>query len=233
MKYLSKEELEDITNELLENPTRETLKVLNNKYNSEENGGETKNIVEPIPVKEDVPEVPITPEIKLDIPTFEVPNNTNTPESTAQNMNIPTFNIPGSTPVNEVPNSESIQNNKPLGETIPISSEPTIPVNNNINDNIPSLEVPQSMPVQNNNAQVNFSGNLWEPQMPTIGNMMETTDNFNTVQNTMPNINPNIQNTPFFGPATESVNNPIPVNNVPNNGPSMFGQIQQNYNQGA
>ena len=105
--------------------------------------------------------------------------------------------------------------------------------NNNINDNIPSLEVPQSVPEQNNNAQVNFSGNLWEPQMPTIGNMMETTDNFNTVQNTMPNTNPNIQNTPFFGQTTEPVNNPIPVNNVPNNGPSMFGQIQQNYNMGA
>ena len=219
MKYFIKEELEDITNELLENPTRETLKVLNNKYNSEENGVETKSIVEP--VKIDVPEV------KLDIPTFEVPNTTNTPESNTPNMNIPTFNIPGSASVNEV------QNNKPLGETIPISSEPTVPVNNNINDNIPSLEVPQSVPVQNNNAQVNFSGNLWEPQMPTIGNMMETTDNFNTVQNTMPNTNPNIQNTPFFGPVTESVNNPIPVNNVPNNGPSMFGQIQQNYNQGA
>lgn len=233
MKYLSKEELEDITNELLANPTRETLKVLNNKYNGEGNGGETKNIVEPIPVKKDVPEVPITPEVKLDIPTFEVPNTTNTPESTAPNTNIPTFNIPGSTPVNEVPNSESIQNNKPLGETIPISSEPTAPVNNNINDNIPSLEVPQSIPVQNNNAQVNFSGNLWEPQMPTIGSMMETTDNFNTVQNTIPNTNPNIQSTPFFGPVTEPVNNPIPVNNVPNNGPSMFGQIQQNYNQGA
>ena len=219
MKYLSKEELENITNELLENPTRETLKVLNNKYNSEENGVETKSIVEP--VKIDVPEV------KVDIPTFEVPNTTNTPESNTPNMNIPTFNIPGSASVNEV------QNNKPLGETIPISSEPTVPVNNNINDNIPSLEVPQSVPVQNNNAQVNFSGNLWEPQMPTIGNMMETTDNFNTVQNTMPNTNPNIQNTPFFGPVTESVNNPIPVNNVPNNGQSMFGQIQQNYNQGA
>lgn len=225
MKYLSKEELEDITNELLENPTRETLKVLNNKYNSEENGVETKSIVEP--VKIDVPEVPIAPEVKLDIPTFEVPNTTNTPESNTPNMNIPTFNIPGSASVNEV------QNNKPLGETIPISSEPTVPVNNNINDNIPSLEVPQSVPVQNNNAQVNFSGNLWEPQMPTIGNMMETTDNFNTVQNTMPNTNPNIQNTPFFGQTTESVNNPIPVNNVPNNGPSMFGQIQQNYNMGA
>lgn len=219
MKYLSKEELEDITNELLENPTRETLKVLNNKYNSEENGVETKSIVEPVKID--------APEVKLDIPTIEVPNTTNTPESNTPNMNIPTFNIPGSASVNEV------QNNKPLGETIPISSEPTVPVNNNINDNIPSLEVPQSVPVQNNNAQVNFSGNLWEPQMPTIGNMMETTDNFNTVQNTMPNTNPNIQNTPFFGPVTESVNNPIPVNNVPNNGPSMFGQIQQNYNQGA
>lgn len=219
MKYLSKEELEDITNELLTNPTRETLKVLNSKYNSEENSGETKSIVEP--VKVDVPKA------KLDIPTFEAPNTTNTPESTTSNMNIPTFNIPRSAPVNEV------QNNKPLGETIPISSEPTVPVNNNINDNIPSLEVPQSMPVQNNSTQVNFSGNLWEPQMPTIGNMMETTDNFNTVQNTMPNTNPNIQNTPFFGQTTEPVNNPIPVNNVPNNGPSMFGQIQQNYNQGA
>lgn len=219
MKYLSKEELEDITNELLTNPTRETLKVLNSKYNSEENGGETKSIVEP--VKVDVPKA------KLDIPTFEAPNTTNTPESTTSNMNIPTFNIPRSAPVNEV------QNNKPLGETIPISSEPTVPVNNNINDNIPSLEVPQSMPVQNNSTQVNFSGNLWEPQMPTIGNMMETTDNFNTSQNTMPNTNPNIQNTPFFGQTTEPVNNPIPVNNVPNNGPSMFGQIQQNYNQGA
>ena len=231
MKYLSKEELEDITNELLENPTRETLKVLNNKYNSEENGVETKSIVEP--VKIDVPEV------KLDIPTFEVPNTTNTPESNTPNMNIPTFNIPGSASVNEV------QNNKPLGETIPISSEPTVPVNNNINDNengtirfvheetVPVNEYPESVPVQNNNAQVNFSGNLWEPQMPTIGNMMETTDNFNTVQNTMPNTNPNIQNTPFFGQTTEPVNNPIPVNNVPNNGPSMFGQIQQNYNMGA
>lgn len=219
MKYLSKEELEDITNELLTNPTRETLKVLNSKYNSEENSGETKSIVEP--VKVDVPKA------KLDIPTFEAPNTTNTPESTTSNMNIPTFNIPRSVPVNEV------QNNKPLGETIPISSEPTVPVNNNINDNIPSLEVPQSIPVQNNSTQVNFSGNLWEPQMPTIGNMMETTDNFNTSQNTMPNTNPNIQNTPFFGQTTEPVNNPIPVNNVPNNGPSMFGQIQQNYNQGA
>ena len=36
MKYFTKEELEDITNELLQEPTRETLKNLNNKYNKEE-----------------------------------------------------------------------------------------------------------------------------------------------------------------------------------------------------
>ena len=36
MKYFTKEELEDITNELLQEPTRGTLKNLNNKYNKEE-----------------------------------------------------------------------------------------------------------------------------------------------------------------------------------------------------
>ena len=219
MKYLSKEELEDITKELLENPTRETLKVLNSKYNSEE----IKPMTEP--VKENIQPVPSTPEIKIDIPTFEVPNARATSESTMPNINMSTFNVPESVSVNEVPNNKQ--------ETISISSEPIPQVNSNINNTIPSLEVPQSVPVQNNNTRVNFSGNLWEPQMPTIGNMMETTDNFNTVQNTMPNMSTNSQNTPFFGPATEPVNNPIPVNNVPNNGPSMFGQIQQNYNQGA
>lgn len=201
MKYLSKEELEDITNELLENPTRETLKVLNNKYNGEEK--------------------------KINIPTYE--NQSSVLESKTSDINIPAFNIPQSVSTSEIPSTNNVQNSVPLGDTIPISSEP----NNSINDTIPSLEVPQSTPIQNNNTRINFSGNLWEPQMPTIGNMMETTDNFNTKQNTIPNINTNNQNIPFFGPATESVNNPIPVNNIPNNGPSMFGQIQQNYNPGA
>lgn len=193
MKYLSKEELEDITKELLENPTRETLKVLNNKYNKEEEIA----VVEP-------KEEPKIEETNFNIPTFDIPEPVSIKEPS------------GSTPLS-VPE-----------DIVPITNEPKIPVNNNINTAIPSLEVPQTVPVQNNsNKEVNFSGNLWEPQMPTIGNMMETTDNFNTVQNTMPNINTNNQNMPFFGPASEPVNNPIPVNN----GPSMFGQIQQNYNQ--
>ena len=227
MKYLSKEELEDITKELLENPTRETLKVLNNKYNSEKNNDAVEQVKESVPVQ------PSITETKLDIPTFEVPKNVNTTEDTSASINTPNFNIPQNAPTNKVVESWNMDATKQPSKTIPISSEASRTVSNNLNNAIPSLEVPQSAPVQNNNTRINFSGNLWEPQMPTIGNMMETTDNFNTSQNTMPNMNINSQNNPFFGPATETVNNPIPVNNVPNNGQSMFGQIQQNYNQGA
>ena len=49
MKYFTKEELEDITKELIENPTRDTLKKLNEKYNgvNEIITNENSEIVEP------------------------------------------------------------------------------------------------------------------------------------------------------------------------------------------
>ena len=200
MKYLSREELEDIAKELVNNPTRETLKILNDKYN------------------------------KVESQSFEAPSTSSQEplKEGVQNTTTPVFNMTENT--TELPKEElSI----PVSEsTIPITSVPETP-SMNINDTIPSLEIPkESIPVQNNTA-VNFSGNLWEPQMPSIGNMMETTDNFNTMQNTVPNMNPNNQNIPFFGPSVQEVNNPIPVNGVPKEAPSMFGQIQQNYNGGA
>ena len=202
MKYLSREELEDIAKELVNNPTRETLKILNDKYN------------------------------KVESQSFEAPSTSSQEplKEGVQNTTTPVFNMTENT--TELPKEEP---SIPLSEsTIPITSMPETPsMNVNINDTIPSLEIPkESAPVQNNTA-VNFSGNLWEPQMPSIGNMMETTDNFNTVQNTVPNMNPNNQNIPFFGPSVQEVNNPIPVNGVPKEAPSMFGQIQQNYNGGA
>ena len=200
MKYLSKEELEDIAKELVNNPTRETLKILNDKYN------------------------------KVESQSFEAPSTSSQEplKEGVQNTTTPVFNMTENTTKLSkeelsIPVSES---------TIPITSVPETP-SMNTNDIIPSLEIPkESIPVQNNTA-VNFSGNLWEPQMPSIGNMMETTDNFNTVQNTVPNMNPNNQNIPFFGPSVQEVNNPIPVNGAPKETPSMFGQIQQNYNGGA
>lgn len=204
MKYLNKEELEDIAKELVSNPTRETLKMLNDKYN------------------------------KVESQSYEAPSMSSSEPLTegVQNTTTPVFNITGSAPTTELPKEEP---SIPLSEsTIPITSVPVTPsMNVNINDTIPSLEIPkESAPVQNNTA-VNFSGNLWEPQMPSIGNIMETTDNFNTVQNTVPNMNPNNQNIPFFGPRVQEVNNQVPVNGVPKEAPSMFGQIQQNYNGGA
>lgn len=200
MKYLSKEELEDIAKELVNNPTRETLKILNDKYN------------------------------KVESQSFEAPSTSSQEplKEGVQNTTTSVFNMTENT--TELPKEElSI----PVSEsTIPITSVPETP-SMNTNDMIPSLEIPkESIPVQSNTA-VNFSGNLWEPQMPSIGNMMETTDNFNTMQNTVPNMNSNNQNIPFFGPRVQEVNNPIPVNGVPKEAPSMFGQIQQNYNGGA
>lgn len=200
MKYLSREELEDIAKELVNNPTRETLKILNDKYN------------------------------KVESQSFEAPSTSSQEplKEGVQNTTTPVFNMTENTTKLSkeelsIPVSES---------TIPITSVPETP-SMNTNDMIPSLEIPkESIPVQNNTA-VNFSGNLWEPQMPSIGNMMETTDNFNTVQNTVPNMNPNNQNIPFFGPGVQEVNNQVPVNGVPKEAPSMFGQIQQNYNGGA
>lgn len=212
MKYLSKEELEDITSELLNNPTRETLKVLSNKYND----GEKVVEMPTSGMSENV-----NPEPHINIPTFEVPS-VNNEVSFNENNNIPAV---------EVPKFEPVVNTPSAGVEVSVFNTGV-----NLSDSIPTLEVPQTPKVENNTS-VNFSGNLWEPQMPSIGNMMETTDNFNTVQstipqNTMPNTNPNME-TPFFGEPTPTVNNQIPVSGPSNNGPSMFGQIQQNYNTGV
>lgn len=227
MKYLSKEELEDIANELLNNPTRETLKVLSNKYNGEE------KVVE-IPVSNDTTlEMNNVPH--FNIPTFEVPS-VNNEVKVSESSSIPVL---------EVPTFEETTPGK-VEEPMINTDIPSV----NVSDSIPTLEVPE-MPKADNNTLVNFSGNLWEPQMPSAVNMMETTDNFNTTvntmsQNTMPGVNQNME-VPFFGETTPVVNNQIPVsgpvppqgvnNQMPSGpapqGPSMFGQIQQNYNIGA
>lgn len=213
MKYLSKEELEDIANELLNNPTRETLKVLSNKYNGEE------KVVE-MPVSNNTTlEMNNVPH--FDIPTFEVPSVNN-------EVNV---SKSSSIPVLEVPTFEGTTPGK-VEEPVVNAGIPSV----NVSDSIPTLEVPE-MPKVDNNTPVNFSGNLWEPQMPSVGNMMETTDNFNTAgntisQNTMPGVGQSME-VPFFGGTTPTVNNQIPVSGPATQGPSMFGQIQQNYNTGA
>ena len=215
MKYFTKEELEDITKELVENPTRETLKKLNDKYNVK-----TEEIVLPnrMIYYDDTP----TAE---DVPVAESQNNEVAVEATSASV-MPTIEVPVPTieqpVVNPIPNFNNLntENNKLSSISTPA---------------VPNLVLPQmnaTSEVKPNTEMVNFTGNLFDSG-PQMSNLMQTTDNFNSVPNTMPTTEVPITNTPFFGPHIATENNPIPVsgpiNSMPVNEPSMFGQIAQNY----
>lgn len=252
MKYFTKEELEDITNELLQEPTRETLKNLNNKYNKEEK-------VE-LPVQESVFNPP-KESVANSMPSFEVPTFNSGAFDTPKEEPVNTESIPVSTPSFEVPAF-----NAPSSPAVEVSSQKgQVPSNLNIpnmnqTEAMPNLqtnnfEVPtpvleptnyqlvgEQIPkldnqVVNNqsNEPVNFSGNLYQQPTPEPTNLMDTTDNFKIDINSTPNmnsgVNTNLNSNPFFGnPVNESnqVNNPIPVGGQTATGPSMFGQIMQN-----
>ena len=252
MKYFTKEELEDITNELLQEPTRETLKNLNNKYNKEEK-------VE-LPVQESVFNPP-KESVANSMPSFEVPTFNSGAFDTPKEEPVNTESIPVSTPSFEVPAF-----NTPSSPAVEVSSQKgQVPSNLNIpnmnqTEAMPNLqtnnfEVPtpvleptnyqlvgEQIPkldnqVVNNqsNEPVNFSGNLYQQPTPEPINLMDTTDNFKIDINSTPNmnsgVNTNLNSNPFFGNLvneSNQVNNPIPVGGQTTTGPSMFGQIMQN-----
>ena len=234
MKYFTKEELEDITNELLQEPTRETLKNLNNKYNKEEK-------VE-LPVQESVFNTP-KESVANNMPSFEVPafNTPSSPAvevtpqmSTPEPVGVPSheepvpsnFNIPNMNQTEAMPNLQTNNFEIPTPVLEPTNYQP-------MGEQIPKLD---NQVVNNqSNEPVNFSGNLWQQPTPEPTNLMDTTDNFKIDINSTPNmnsgVNTNLNSNPFFGnPVTESnqVNNPIPVGGQKTTGPSMFGQIMQN-----
>lgn len=218
MKYFTKEELEDITKELLENPTRETLKSLNNKYNNEND--EEKTLLQITP--EGVVEVSV-PE---PLPTPIVPMINEVVENKEANPVVEPIASMGESVVVPLPSS-----NTPSMELS--KTESTLNYENNV---VPSFELPKlETPAFNNqnNEPVNFSGNLFDSSNQAIENLMQTTDNFNSMPNTMPSTEVPVAPAPFFVTSPEVVNNPIPVggpaNNMPMQGPSMFGQFEQNY----
>ena len=201
MRYFTREELEDITKKLLEAPTRETLKELNEKYN-----GSTEVIN---PQVDEIPNINVEPTVVAPIPTivtekdsFVAPMEAPQEGTPITNFNIPTMEVP------------KIENS-----------------NNNI-QGVSNLELPKlETPVFNNhsNEPINFSGNLFETPKSETSNLMQTTDNFSTMPNTMPTTEVPVTGSPFFGPSTEPVNNPIPIDVAPAQGPTMFGQFEQNY----
>ena len=232
MKYFTKEELEDITRELIQNPTRETLKKLNEKYNG-------NSQMEEISINDTIPAANVSPviaplhNISIEEPKVQMSNEVVEEKiipSVQMNSPVvaplPTVDI--SPEVNPIPSF-----NVPSIELASIEST----VNNtNNNKQISAIEVPKlDTPVfsNQNNKPINFSGNLWESHEQEMGNLMQTTDNFSAIPNTIPNTEVSVSSAPFFGVSSEPVNNPIPiggpVNNIPNMGPSMFGEMQQNY----
>lgn len=200
MKYFTREELEDITSELLINPTRETLEILNQKYNSSSEVkkdiiGMKSPIIETIPNTVSINTVAVEPIS----PNADV----NSSLSSEPNLNIPS---------EEISKTQNISSN---------SGNETI-----------SLELPKLDPPvfeNQNNHPVTFNGNLWEPPQSNMENLMQTTDNFASTTNVVPNTEVLVTGAPFFGPNKEQVNNPIPVGGSSPSGPTMFGQFEQNY----
>lgn len=201
MKYLTKEELMDITNELLENPTRETLKILSDKYNDELK--EENTVIQNL---NEVSEVNVEP-IPSSLPVEE---NNNLLEK--NEIESPVVTLPIDTQNTEIHQVEQLNTNL-------------------TNFELPKLETPTF--INQNNESVNFNGNVFDTPVPNVGNLMQTTDNFNSIPNTMPTTEIPITPTPFFSAQQELANNPIPVggpvNNMVNQSPSMFGQFEQNY----
>lgn len=192
MKYLTKEELDHIAASLIENPSYETLKNLDNELASKYNIGgpavsePTLSKVEPIPSA-------VNEQVVSPLPPVSEPM------------------VAKGTPIQQVPSFE-----------LPKIEQANT---NNINQN------------NVNNNPINFTGNLWEPMGD---NLMATTDNFNNMPAGNQNFEVPVSNGQFFGPQRESVPNQIPITgnqqvqtNQNIQGPSMFGQFEQNYNKAA
>lgn len=269
MKYFTMEELDYIAKELIENPSKETLKRLNDKYNGE---GTTNNLnwVEAQKEEQIVPSKPIekidnkielssNPIPNLNMPIYENQNSQISETSKIDIMSSPQTNeeLVVKTPVWEpITNSSntlfgatinnqnnSVNENKTANDSIVVPNLgiqnnntnsfelPNINTNPNLNG-VPSLDLPKTeTPIVNNN--VPFTGNLWETNNNGINTMMQTTDNFNAgVEHT--NNNEIRGANPFFQPNPNITNNPIPVSEPPKvEGPTMFGQFEQNFNNNA
>lgn len=250
MKYFTKEELEDITNELLQEPTRETLKNLNNKYNEEDE--------EALPVQESVFNTP-KESVANNVPSFEAPTFNSGSFEVPKEEPVNAENISVSTPSFEVP-AFNTPSNPTVESAVPTSTPESVGVPSQegqapSNFNIPNMNQTEAMPnLQTNNFEiptpvleptnyqpmgeqipkldnqvvnnqsnepVNFSGNLWQQPMPEPNNLMDTTDNFKIDINSIPNMNSGVNTNLNSNPF---FGNPVNETNQVNNPIPVRGQ---------
>lgn len=141
MKYLSKEELVNIADELLKNPTGETLKKLSDKYSQ---GVVTDKVVEMSPS-----EITIPTENNIPVNNNVINNNMGVMSNATSETTIPTLEVP----TVESNNMSNLNNNPQVGNTFLANSS----VNNNINGGGSSLEVPI---MGSNNMQNQFAPSI-------------------------------------------------------------------------
>lgn len=223
MNYFTKEELEDITNSLLENPSRDTLKELNIKYNGTEDGAEEQKKQEDI-----------TPTIEPAIPSISVETTIPVSTKTIGINPIPTPNVvpetkvEGPVPTIEQPKmpEQPVSTSSQEIENTTATGFPEFKIHNpgelNKTNASQSAQLPGT-PTLQNTPPLEFQGNIFESQ-PNTNNFTAPQPSTNpNEQMVSPNMNTNFNSNPFFG-------SPMPNGTQPNiqTGPSMFGQIMNN-----
>lgn len=239
MKYFTKEELEDITNSILENPSYEMLNELNKKYNGEisvENKYEENSTpsVEETPVVENNMEFNPIQDVNMNLPTEEVPNE-NVTEVEVPNENpsipdFPSFEVQSDSQVVE-PSNENVSM-PDFSQSNPIGPEPVMnAVPNTADLSSPSFEVQQDSPVEVPNEtvpvpdfpQINPAGTE-----PVMNNMPNTADLLSPSFE-VPNQDNNIGIQIIHDPNSQMVNMPNNMNNMMNNGPVLNSGMQPFY----
>ena len=169
MKYLTKEELEDIANSLLDNPSYETLKELNNKYNKEE----IREVPETIPEKQNLSEtsnIPVSNMINKEMQTqnnVPVEEPVTMPEIKIHNMESLTSQNQPNPNYNQSVNN---QGNQPINFTGNLFEQPFQNTNNlmgttdNFNQQMPNTTFNSNPFFGTNNTPVNN-------QIPVSGNV--------------------------------------------------------------
>lgn len=211
MKYFTKEELDDIANELINNPSKETLKRLNDKYNGSEGEPLSPSWIESSNSNQTVVENNSMPNqmtanedfsIKAPIPsaTLDIPT---------ENSSIYKSNVSNNQDILNPSLSEPITNLNIQSEPIPnlglLNSDiNNIPVQNfsNVENNL------NTIPITDLNTQ-NAEANNAEMPMPNMGSAKETPSSFELPNMGSMNNNNNNNHIPFNGNLWDAPNNNI------------------------
>ncbi len=198
MKYFTMDELDYITKEILENPSKETLKRLSEKYNGVEQNPSNINWVEAPTIK------PVKTEVENEELKDTKVNSMQETSSTASSFNMPSFEISPNKNVLEIPkpiNSENLNTQSfndelkiqpPVWEPISNTNNTTL-LNDNIYNNMGNQTI-NSVNMPNLKDGENVQNNMFNFEMPKI----EPNLNENNIPN-LPPTNPINNQVPFSG----------------------------------